>query len=94
VAVGADHARHHIPYRHAVTHLRDGGFIVLPEYLQRAVLKLRGLGPRRSDVVGRCACFAGKMFLPRRVSISAPRRHGTLTGALDPASGVDAGCEA
>jgi hypothetical protein len=84
--------------------LRDGGFVMLTEYFERAVLKLRGLGPQRHDTFSRCACFPRKMFLPRCVPMSAPRRHGSLHSPrrrafalmlpLDPTVGINAGRKA
>jgi hypothetical protein len=94
MAIRADDARHDVPDRHAISHLRQRAVIVLAEHLQGRVLEFRRLGPHRRDAFGRRLSLSRKMLLPRRVSIGAPCRHRAQTRALNPAVRVNAGSKA
>jgi hypothetical protein len=47
-----------------------------------------------NDLRSRFLSLTLKLFLPRRITIGAPRRHRPLTRALDPAIGINAGRKA
>src|SRR4051812_48736360 len=69
--VRTDHPGHRIADRHAVSHLVDGIFFVLTEYLERTVLVLLCL---RGDFGGHRCLFCRDVFCPRHISERAPRR--------------------
>ena len=92
MAIGADHAFDDIADRHAVSHLGDGGLIVLAVDLQGRILKARLLWPQVRDLRTGSLRFAAEVLFTSLIAIEAPRR--LATSLANAGVRIDAGSEA
>jgi hypothetical protein len=90
MAIGADDAGDDVADRHAIAHLRNRRVVVLAEYLERAVLELRGLRLFGYDRIRGVRGLPRQVLFARGITERAPDRHRPLAWSLDSAVGVEA----
>src|SRR5262249_54413138 len=91
MAIGAHDAGDDVADRHAITHLRNRGVVVLAEHLERAVLELAGLRLFGCDRIRGVRGLPRQVLFARGVTERAPGPYRPLAEPLDSAVGVEAG---